>query len=112
MNARGVPARALLVTWALVVLLLQAGSRAELFALSSVAVLMQYGVTASSLAVLGRRRERGLSARHALLALPALAVAVALGTGASRREAVVAVSAIALGLVLHTAASRRGGERR
>src|SRR5947208_3309394 len=36
MSARGVPSRALLVTWALVVLLLQSGSRAELFALSSV----------------------------------------------------------------------------
>ena len=113
MNARGVPARALLVTWALVVLLLQSGSRAELFALSSVAVLMQYGVTASSLAVLGRRRERGLSPRHALLALPALAVAFALGSGASPREAVVAVSAVLLGLLLRWAASRRGqGEAR
>jgi len=108
MNARGVPARALLVTWALVVLLLQSGSRAELFALSSVAVLMQYGVTASSLIVLGRRRERGLTPRHAVLALPALAVAFALGTGASRREAVVAVSAVLLGLILRWAASRRG----
>jgi basic amino acid/polyamine antiporter, APA family len=107
MNARGVPARALLVTWALVVLLLQSGSRAELFALSSVAVLMQYGVTASSLIVLGRRRERGLTPRHAVLALPALAVAFALGTGASRREAVVAASAVLLGLVLRWAAARR-----
>jgi len=107
MNARGVPARALLVTWALVVLLLQSGSRAELFALSSVAVLMQYGVTASSLIVLGRRRERGLMPRHAVLALPALAVAFALGTGASRREAVVAAAAVLLGLVLRWAAARR-----
>jgi len=107
MNARGVPARALLVTWALVVLLLQSGSRAELFALSSVAVLMQFGFTAASLAVLARRRERELSPRHSVLALPALAVAFALGTGASRREAVVAVSAVLLGLVLRWAASRR-----
>jgi APA family basic amino acid/polyamine antiporter len=107
MNPRGVPARALLVTWALVVLLLQSGSRAELFALSSVAVLMQYGFTAGSLAVLARRRERGLSPRHAVLALPALAVALALGSGASRREAVVAVSAVLLGLALRAAAARR-----
>ena len=106
MSARGVPSRALLVTWALVVLLLQSGSRAELFALSSVAVLMQYGVTAASLAVLARRGERGLSPRHAVLALPALAVAFALGAGASRREAVVAASAVLLGLVLRWAASR------
>jgi amino acid transporter len=106
MSARGVPSRALLVTWVLVVLLLQSGSRAELFALSSVAVLMQYGVTAASLAVLARRGERGLSPWHALLALPALAVAFALGAGASRREAVVAVSAVLLGLVLRWAAGR------
>ncbi len=111
MNARGVPGRALLATWALVVLLLQSGSRAELFALSSVAVLMQYGVTAASLAVLARRRERGLSPPHAVLTLPAFAVAFALGAGASRREAVVAASAVLLGLLLRTAAARRGEER-
>jgi amino acid transporter len=111
MSGRGVPSRALLVTWALVVLLLQSGSRAELFALSSVAVLMQYGFTAASLAVLARRGERGLTPRHALLALPALAVALALGAGASRREAVVAVSAVLLGLVLRWAAARRGRGR-
>ena len=111
MSARGVPSRALLVTWALVVLLLQSGSRAELFALSSVAVLMQYGFTAASLAVLARRGERGLSPRHGLLALPALAVAFALGAGASRREAVVAVSAVLLGLVLRWAATPSPGRR-
>ncbi|HEY2942382.1 MAG TPA: APC family permease [Vicinamibacteria bacterium] len=111
MNARGVPSRALLVTWALVVLLLQSGTRAELFALSSVAVLMQYGVTAAALVVLARRRERDLSPRHAALALPALAVALALGAGASRREAVVATSAVLLGLLLRWAAARRAEER-
>jgi len=106
MNPRGVPARALLVTWALVALLLQSGSRAELFALSSVAVLMQYGVTAASLAVLAVRRERGLSLPHAILALPALAVALALGAGASRREAGVAAAAVLLGLALRWGARR------
>jgi amino acid transporter len=106
MNERGVPARALLVTWVLVTLLLQSGSRAELFALSSVAVLMQYGVTAAALAILASRRERGLSLRHAVLAGPAFAVALALGSGASRREGVVAASAVVLGLVLRWAAAR------
>jgi len=106
MTARGVPARALLVTWALVALLLQSGSRAELFALSSVAVLLQYGVTASALAVLARRRERGLSPRHALLVPPALAVAAVLAAGASLREAAVAGGAILLGLALRRAARR------
>jgi APA family basic amino acid/polyamine antiporter len=106
MNERGVPARALLVTWVLVTLLLQSGSRAELFALSSVAVLMQYGVTAAALAILASRGERGLSLRHAVLAGPAFAVALALGSGASRREGVVAASAVVLGLVLRWAAAR------
>jgi APA family basic amino acid/polyamine antiporter len=106
MSARGVPARALFVTWALVSLLLQTGDRAQLFALSSVAVLIQYGVTAASLAVLARRGERGLSSRHAILAAPALAVALALGAGATRREAIVAAGAILLGLALRASASR------
>jgi basic amino acid/polyamine antiporter, APA family len=111
MSARGVPLRALLVTWALVILLLQSGSRAELFALSSVAVLMQYGFTAASLGVLARRGERELSPRHALLALPALAVAFTLGAGASRREAVVAAAAVLLGLGLRWAATPSPGRR-
>jgi amino acid transporter len=106
MSPRGVPARALFVTWALVSLLLQARNRAELFALSSVAVLIQYGVTAASLAVLARRGERGLSTRHAVLALPALAVALALGAGATRREAIVAAGAVLLGLVLRSISLR------
>jgi amino acid transporter len=111
MNAKGVPSRALLVTWLLVVLLLQSGSRAQLFALSSVAVLLQYGFTAASLAVLAWRGERGLSLRHALLALPALGVAFALGAGASRREAAVAAGAVLLGLALRWAAGRRAPAR-
>ena len=106
MSPRGVPARALLVTWAAVALLLQSRDRAELFALSSVAVLVQYGVTAAALAVLARRGERGLSARHAVLAAPALAVAFALGAGATRREAVVTAGAVVLGLALRSISSR------
>jgi basic amino acid/polyamine antiporter, APA family len=105
-SSRGVPLRALLVTWALVCLLLQARNRAELFALSSVAVLIQYGVTSAALAVLARRRERGLSPGHAALAVPALAVALALGAGATRREGLVAAGAIVLGLVLRSTSSR------
>jgi amino acid transporter len=106
MSPRRVPARALVVTWALVCLLLQARDRAELFALSSVAVLIQYGVTAASLAVLAWRGERGLSMRHAALAAPTLAVALALGAGATRREALVAAGAIVVGLVLRSTSLR------
>ena len=64
---RGVPSRALFVTWALVTLLIQAGGRGELFALSSIAVLSQYLVTAAALLALAlRRRARaGAAARRA-----------------------------------------------
>jgi amino acid transporter len=104
---RGVARRALFVTWALVTALIQAGGRAELFALSSIAVLSQYLVTAAALLALALRGRRGLGRRHAALAVPAGAVALALVSGASAREAAVAAAALAGGLVLRWAAHRR-----
>ena len=74
------------MTWALVTALIQAGGRAELFALSSIAVLSQYLVTAAALLALALRRQRGLTARHALLAVPAGLVALAIVAGASPRR--------------------------
>jgi basic amino acid/polyamine antiporter, APA family len=106
MSARGVPLRALAVTWLLVAVLIQSGSRGQLFALSSVSVLMQYLVTAAALIVLGRRRERGLTPRHALISVPAIAVSLVIGAGASGREALVAGAAVLLGLVLRLASQR------
>jgi amino acid transporter len=111
-DERGVARRALLVTWALVTLLIQAGGRGELFALSSIAVLSQYIVTAAALLALALRGRRGLGRRHAALAVPAGAVSLALVAGASSREALVACAALAGGLVLrwlrhHRAASSR-----
>jgi len=102
-DPRGVPSRALFVTWALVTLLIQARGRGELFALSSIAVLSQYLVTAAALLALALRRERGLTARHALLAVPAGLVALAIAAGASPREAGVAAAALVLGLVIRAA---------
>ena len=107
MNARGVPSRALLVTWVLVLILVATGTRGQLFLFSSVAVLMQYGVSAASLAALSLRRERALRPSHALVALPALAVAFILGSGATWREVAWAAAALALGLSLRVAARRR-----
>ena len=104
---RGVARRALLVTWALVTLLIQAGGRGELFALSSIAVLSQYIVTAAALLALALRKRRGLGGRHAALAVPAGAVALALVAGASAREAAVAAAALAGGLALRWGAHRR-----
>jgi APA family basic amino acid/polyamine antiporter len=104
----GVPMRALVVTWALVTAFVQAGDLGELFALSSIAVLMQYGVTAASLVVLARRGDRGLGPRHAWLALPTLALGIALvAFGATRREVLVAGGAVLLGLALTRLARTR-----
>lgn len=108
-DARGVARRALFVTWALVTLLIQAGGRGELFALSSIAVLSQYVVTAAALLALALRGRRGLGRRHAALAVPAGAVSLALVAGASPREAMVAATALAGGLVLRWLAHRRRG---
>jgi amino acid transporter len=105
-DPRGVARRALLVTWALVTLLIQAGGRGELFALSSIAVLSQYLVTAAALLALALRRQRGLGTRHALLAAPAGIVAIALGAGASPREAAVAAAALVGGLAIRAMVHR------
>jgi amino acid transporter len=94
----GVPLRALLVTWVIVTVLVNLGDLSELFALSAMAVLMQFGVTAASLVVLARRRQRGLAPPHAWLALPTLAVALVLvAFGATRREVWVAGATVVTG---------------
>ena len=100
-SEKGVPLRALGLTVALVSsLLLAGGTLSEFFALSGTTVLMQYGATALSLLALARRRVRGFVPRDAWPALPALAVTLALVSGAQAREAAVAAGAIALGVLL------------
>jgi amino acid transporter len=106
LSDRGVPRNALLLTWAAVTLLILWGSRGELFVLSSVAVLMQYLVTAAALHRLAQRRERGLGRRHALLAWPAAAVGLAIASAATPRELLVAGTAAALGLLLRRLSRR------
>lgn len=106
LSAGGVPQRAMLVTWGLVLLLIQLGGRAELFALSSVAVLSQYVVTAVALWALASRGVGGLSRPMRWVAVPAVAVGLALSSGASRRELVVALGALALGFALRALAVR------
>ncbi|NNC22129.1 APC family permease, partial [Corallococcus exiguus] len=101
MSASGVPMRALAVTWALVLGFVNLGDLSELFALSAIAVLMQFGVTAAALAVLSLRRERNLRPVHALLAVPTLVLGLTLvAFGASAREAAVASGAVLAGLAL------------
>jgi len=104
LSEKQVPVRALAITVVLVSLLLLAGGTlSEFFALSGATVLMQYGVTALSLLALSRRRLRGFEPRDAWPAIPALAVTLALVSGAQAREAAVAAGAIVLGLALRRA---------
>jgi amino acid transporter len=107
-NPRGVPLRAVAVTAAVVAVVVGSGELAELFALSSIAVLLQYGVSALALIVLARRRSLGLRPLDAWPALPTLGVAVALVVfGATGREAVVAAVTVLVGVVLLALARRR-----
>jgi amino acid transporter len=108
MSARDVPLRAVAVTAAVVAAILGSGELAELFALSSIAVLMQYGVSALALIELARRRSLGLRPRDAWPALPTLAVALALvAFGATAREGLVAAATVLVGVVLMALARRR-----
>jgi hypothetical protein len=87
-----------------------AGDLGELFALSSIAVLMQFGVTAAALAALALRRERGLQPLDAWPALPTILVGIGLvAFGATLREGLVALGAVVLGLWLWRWTTRRPG---
>ena len=100
-SAKGVPTRALAVTWLVVSVLVSLGDLGELFALSSIAVLLQFGTSALALVVLARRRDRGLVPAQAWPAVPTLAVAAVLvAAGATAREAFVAAGAVLLGVAL------------
>jgi len=99
-SAKGVPLRALGLTTVVILVLVQFGSLDELFALSSIAVLAQYGATALSLTVLGARRERGLGRRDVLLGVVAMLAASSVVAGASWRELLRAVAVIALGVAI------------
>ena len=95
------PLRALGVTWLVVATIVSLGELGELFALSSIAVLMQFGTSALALLVLAWRRERSLRPLHAWPAVPTLAVAATLVVlGATRQEAFVFVGTALVGLGL------------
>jgi amino acid transporter len=108
-SPRGVPLRALAVTWAVVSLVVSLGELGELFVLSSIAVLLQFGTSALALAVLALRRERGLVPLAAWPALPTLAVvALLVALGATRQEALVALGTTVVGVgLLQLARPRR-----
>jgi amino acid transporter len=96
-----VPTRALLLTWLVVSTIVSLGSLGQLFALSSIAVLMQFGTSALALLVLAARRERGLAPLLAWPAVPTLAVAFTLvALGATRQELLVAAGTVLVGILL------------
>lgn len=113
-DTRRVPQRALWITVLAVCVFAQLGALGELLALSSVAVLAQYGVTAAALLVLAARRVRGLTRWHMLPAPFALAAIVMIAQGATSNELLVAGGVLALGAgllllrrrVLHAASHR------
>jgi basic amino acid/polyamine antiporter, APA family len=115
MSATGVPRRALLLTYALVLLLVTQSSLGQLLELSSVAVLTQYGATSVSLLALAVRGAHGLTLRDAWVVPPALVVTLGLVSQASLRELGVALGCLAVGVVLrflHRAASPNKSDAR
>jgi basic amino acid/polyamine antiporter, APA family len=94
---RGVPVLALLVTTALVLLCVSAASLDGLFVLSSLAVLLQYAVSALSLFRLAGRRDRGLGLSDRVAAPLTLASIAALARSAKLAEVAVLAGLLAVG---------------
>lgn len=99
-SSRGVPERALLLTAAAVVVLVQFGDLDELFAMSSIAVLAQYGSTSASLVWLGVRRRLGLGVGDVIVGLVALGAVAFVIAGASVWELVRAAAVVLVGVVI------------
>jgi basic amino acid/polyamine antiporter, APA family len=99
-SPNGVPRAALFMTWLAVAVIVSLGSLAELFVLSSLAVVTQYLLVALALARIGWRRELGLTPARAWSAAPTIVVSVVLLGAATSREWIVAVGFLAAGLAL------------
>ncbi|MCU0691793.1 MAG: APC family permease [Polyangiaceae bacterium] len=113
-SVRGVPMRALLVTSLCALTLVQFGRLDQLFALSSVAVLTQYGSTAAALIWLAWRRRLGLGWVDVVIGLGAMVAVLVVMTGATcseiGRAAVVLAAGVVVKLAVHLAGRR--GQRR
>jgi basic amino acid/polyamine antiporter, APA family len=96
---RGVPVRALLVTTVAVLLLVSSSTLTGLFVLSSLAVLVQYAVSATALFRLATRGERGLGKLDRLLA-PLTLLAIAVLAQAAQAVELLILAGILLGGVL------------
>jgi amino acid transporter len=106
-DARRVPQHALWITVVSVLIFSQWKGLGELFALSSVSVLAQYGVTAAALATLALRQSHGLRRWHVLPVPFALAAILLIAQGARTSELLVAAAVLAAGVGV-LAARRRG----
>ncbi len=106
LDARGVPKRSLALTLAVVGSLVLSGRLEELFALSSLAVLLQYAVSAAALLRLGLARRHGLGPGDALPALLALPVIAFVARAAHASELLVVGGMLVLGGVLRVLRSK------
>jgi basic amino acid/polyamine antiporter, APA family len=97
---RGVPVLALSLTTVGVMVLVSSAELGGLFVLSSLAVLLQYGVSAASLFRLAGRRVRGLSRVDRWLAPLSLLSIAALMRAAELRELAALGVILALGFVV------------
>ena len=99
-ESRGVPVLALLVTTLAVLVLVSSSTLTGLFVLSSLAVLLQYAVSATALFRLATRGERGLGKVDRLLAPLTLLAIAALAQAALAVELLILAGILASGLLL------------
>jgi amino acid transporter len=97
---RGVPTLALAITTCGVVTLVSSSSLSGLFVLSSLAVLIQFAVSAVSLFLLALRRERGLGTLDQCLAPLTLLAILALLKSAKLAELGILVGIVVAGFAL------------
>jgi basic amino acid/polyamine antiporter, APA family len=111
-ETRGVPTRSLLITTLAVLVLVSSSTLSGLFVLSSLAVLLQYAVSAASLFGLAARRERGLGKLDLVLAPFTLLAIAALAQAAQAAELLILSGILAGGFLLlgfrRALASRHG----
>jgi amino acid transporter len=99
-DARQVPQRALWITTAVVLAFVLSGKLMQLFALSSVAVLAQYGVSVAALVKLCLGRARGLTPWQAWPAPFALGAVWLVARAATSAEIGIGVGVLAVGGVI------------
>lgn len=99
-ESRGVPTVALLLTTAGVCVLVSSSSLSGLFVLSSLAVLLQYAVSAVALFRLAGRRERGLGALDRWLAPLSLLAIASLVRAAQLAELIVLLGILGAGFAM------------